>query len=314
MLDTPRSMLFVSGEKPERFEKALAAGADMVCIDLEDAVHPARKNDARAAVFDFAARRAHAPQQGQGPQLAVRLNGLRTREGLADVAALIACGARFDAVLLPKVEFAEDLSMFHAWAADTFDALVALVETPLGIEQAAAMAAAVHRGAPKLSALMLGGADLAAELGADFGWDGLLGARGRLVNAARSAGLAAWDVPHLDLDDLAALAAETAAVARMGFGCKTAIHPRQIETIHAAFAPQPAELQWAHALLESHAAREASPDAAGAFMFGGKMVDAPVLRKARRIAGLVQPDSPAPFLPAADSASASRLQSAPIPT
>lgn len=282
MLDTPRSMLFVSGEKPERFEKALAAGADMVCIDLEDAVHPARKNDARAAVFDFAVRHS----QGQGSRLAVRLNGLRTREGLADVAALIACGARFDAVLLPKVEFAEDLSMFHAWAADTFDALVALVETPLGIEQAAAMAAAVHRGAPKLSALMLGGADLAAELGADFGWDGLLGARGRLVNAARSAGLAAWDVPHLDLDDLASLAAETAAVARMGFGCKTAIHPRQIETIHAAFAPKPAELQWAQALLDAHAAREASTDAAGAFLFGGKMVDAPVLRKAQRIAGL----------------------------
>lgn len=301
MLDTPRSMLFVSGEKPERFAKALAAGADMVCIDLEDAVHPARKNDARQAVFEFAARRVRHVSDAEGTRLAVRLNGLRTREGLADAAALIACGGRFDAVLLPKVEFAEDLSMFHAWAGETFDALVALIETPLGIEQAAAMAAAVHRGAPKLSALMLGGADLAAELGADFGWDGLLSARSRLVNAARSAGLAAWDVPHLDLDDLPALAAETIAVARMGFGCKTAIHPRQIDTIHAAFAPQPAELQWAHALLEAHAARDASPEAAGAFLFGGKMVDAPVLRKARRIAGLASRRVP---LPVADRVSA----------
>lgn len=295
MLDTPRSMLFVSGEKPERFEKALAAGADMVCIDLEDAVHPARKNDARAAVFAFAAQRAANPATVTGPRLAVRLNGLRTREGLADVAALIASGAHVDALLLPKLEFAEDLVMCHAWAADTFDGLIALVETPLGIEQAAAIASAVHRGAPSLSALMLGGADLAAELGADFGWDALLAARGRLVNAARSAGLAAWDVPHLDLDDLPALAAETEAVVRMGFGCKTAIHPRQIDTIHAAFAPRPAELQWALALLEAHAAREASAERAGAFMFGGKMVDAPVLRKAQRIAALdrLRPSSPA---------------------
>src|SRR5688572_14101956 len=96
----PRSMLFVSGEKPERFPKAMAAGADLVCIDLEDAVHPDRKSQAREAALAFAAQE----RDGAGPQLALRLNCVRTREGLADATALAASGARLDWLLLPKVE------------------------------------------------------------------------------------------------------------------------------------------------------------------------------------------------------------------
>jgi citrate lyase beta subunit len=131
---------------------------------------------------------------------------------------------------------------------------------------------------------MLGGADLAAELGALFGWDGLLYARGRLVNAAKAAGLQAWDVPHIDVADSAGLADETRRVLELGYDCKTAIHPQQITTIHAAFMPTPAELEWAQALLQ------AVPDdgASGAFIFQGRMVDAPVLRKARRIVELAR--------------------------
>ncbi len=129
---------------------------------------------------------------------------------------------------------------------------------------------------------MLGGADLAAELGAQFGWEGLLHARGRLVNAAKAAGLQAWDVPHIDLKRPDDLSEETRKVLALGFGCKTAIHPQQIALIHAAFAPSPAELAWAKALLQ------AIPDGPtdGAFIFEGRMVDAPVLRKARRVVEL----------------------------
>ena len=271
-------MLFVSGEKPERFPKALAAGADLVCIDLEDAVHPARKPQARRDALAFAAQR----ETLHGAcRLAVRLNGLRTPEGLADAEALIASGVRLDAVLLPKVEHPQDLALFSAWAGSQIDSLVALVETPLGIENAAAIAAAARRDVPSLAALMLGGADLAFELGAAFDWDGLLSARGRLVNAARSARLQCWDVPHLDLADLDALAAETLRVAAMGFTCKAAIHPSQVAVIHQAFQPTEAELRWARALVQ---AVDAQGDAtAGAFVFEGRMVDAPVLARARRI-------------------------------
>jgi citrate lyase subunit beta/citryl-CoA lyase len=130
---------------------------------------------------------------------------------------------------------------------------------------------------------MLGGADLSAELGAAFDAHGLAWARGRLVNAAKAAGRQAWDVPHVDLGHEAALADETRAVIAMGFDCKTAIHPQQLATIHAAFRPTPAELDWAQSLL---AAAPADSDGinVGAFLFNGRMVDAPLLKKARRIA------------------------------
>jgi len=197
------------------------------------------------------------------------------------MAALAASKARPDFLLLPKVEHPDDLGLVHAWAADHFDALAVLIETPLGIERAAAIAATARAEAPRLAALMLGGADLSVELGCAFGWDGLLSARGRLVNAARSAGLQAWDVPHLDLADLPGLTQETRAVLRLGFTCKSAIHPTQVAAIHAAFVPEAAELDWARALLAAQAGQQAQER--GAFLFQGRMVDPPVLAKARRI-------------------------------
>jgi citrate lyase subunit beta/citryl-CoA lyase/(S)-citramalyl-CoA lyase len=126
---------------------------------------------------------------------------------------------------------------------------------------------------------MLGGADLAAELGAQFQWEALMSARGRLVNAARAAGIQAWDVPHVNLDDIDELASETRRVLALGFDCKTAIHPKQLATIHAAHLPTPAELEWAQLLVEAVPAGQSS----GAFLYQGRMVDAPLLRKARRI-------------------------------
>ena len=275
-LSTPRSMLFVSGEKAERFPKAMNAGADVVCIDLEDAVHPDRKAEARGAVLDWLKSNVTAEP---GPAVALRINGVRTADGEKDIEALRDSGVRPDWLLVPKVEDPADLKALHAGAGDRYQRLVALIESPRGVENAFAIAQTSG-----LGALMLGGADLSAELGARFGWDGLLYARGRLVNAAKAAGLQAWDVPHIDLADSAGLAEETRRVLAMGYDCKTAIHPQQIATIHAAFRPTPAELEWAQALLQ------AVPDgqASGAFIFQGRMVDAPVLRKARRVVELAR--------------------------
>lgn len=271
---SPRSMLFVSGENAERFPKAMDAGADLVCIDLEDAVHADRKKSAREQVIGWLG----ANRSSQARPIALRINGLRTLEGLRDVLALNESKVRLDWLLVPKVADAADLHALHALAGDCYERLTALIETPGGVENALAIA----QSGRKLAALMLGGADLAAELDAQFGWDGLLYARGRLVNAAKAAGLQAWDVPYIDLNRPDDLSDETRKVLALGFGCKTAIHPRQISIIHAAFAPSPAELAWAKALLQ------AMPDGptAGAFIFEGLMVDAPVLRKARRVVEL----------------------------
>jgi citrate lyase beta subunit len=267
-------MLFVSGENAERFPKAMAAGADVVCIDLEDAVHVDRKQLAREGVLDWLSRQ-HASERSA---IAVRINGLRTLEGLRDVLALTDSQLHLDWLLVPKVEDAAELRALDAWAAARYERLTALIETPRGVENALSIAQA----GGKLAALMLGGADLAAELDAQFGWEGLLHARGRVVNAAKAAGLQAWDVPHIDLTRPGDLSEETRKVLALGFGCKTAIHPKQISIIHSAFAPSPDELAWARALLQ------ALPDGPtnGAFIFEGRMVDAPVLRKARRIVEL----------------------------
>ena len=276
----PRSMLFVSGEKVERFAKAMAAGSDLVCIDLEDAVHPDRKAEARSQVLGWL-KTASRPADGCG--VAVRLNGLRTLEGIRDVLALVESGVAVDWLLLPKTEHATDVQAIEAWCGAQVGAITALVETPLGIENLASIA----RAGGKLGALMLGGADLSAELDAQFNWDGLLSARGRLVNAAKSAGLQAWDVPNVDLSSDEGLATETRKALALGFGCKTAIHPQQIKTIHAAFTPTPTEIEWATVLLQAVPEGQGS----GAFLFQGKMVDAPLLKKARRIAELARASS-----------------------
>ena len=266
-------MLFVSGEKVERFAKAMAAGADLVCIDLEDAVHPDRKAEARAQVLQWLAEARPAK-----PQVALRINGVRTLEGLRDVLALVESRVRVDWLLVPKTEAAADLHALDAWAGKAYAASVPLLETPLGIESALDIA----RAGGRVGALMLGGADLSAELGARFDWEGLRHARGRIVNAAKAADLQAWDVPNVALDDEAGLAEETRRALALGFDCKTAIHPRQIATIHAAFLPSAAERDWAATLLEAVPPGEGS----GAFLFKGRMVDAPLLKKARRIAEL----------------------------
>jgi len=273
----PRSMLFVSGEKEERFGKAMAAGADLVCIDLEDAVHPARKVEARRQVLAWLKA---TPRAEGGSGVALRINGLRTLDGIRDVLALVESGVRVDWLLLPKAEHASDVQTIEAWCGAQVGAITALVESPVGIENLASLA----RAGGKLGALMLGGADLSAELDAKFDWDGLLSARGRLVNAAKAAGLQAWDVPNVDLSSDEGLATETRRALALGFGCKTAIHPQQLATIHAAFTPSPAEVEWATVLLQAVPEGEGS----GAFLFQGKMVDAPLLKKARRIAELAR--------------------------
>lgn len=276
MAAPPRTLLFVSAERPERFDKAMASGADVVCIDLEDAVHPDRKPAARTAALAYAAGRARGASAG-APLLALRVNASKTLFGLHDVVAIAQADARFDVLLLPKAESAHEIEALHAWLPDAFTELVALIETPLGVERVTDIAAAARQGAPRLSALMLGGADLSMELGARFDWEGLLSARGRLVNAARAWGLQAWDVPFIDIADEAGLVHETRRVLDLGFDCKAAIHPTQIAPMHAVFRPAQREVDWAHGVCA------AATGGQGAFLYEGKMVDAPLLRRAERI-------------------------------
>lgn len=272
-----RSLLFVPASRPDRFAKAMEAGADLVCADLEDAVAPADKEAARTAALGFLS-----------PGRAVRLNGLATPAGIADLAALIAARPAGGTLLVPKVEHEEELRLLDrllAAAALPLE-LIALVESAAGLARAGAIAAA-----PRVVALMLGGADLAAELGTAPAAEALAVPRALLALAARGAGIGAIDMPCLAPRDAATTAAEAQAARRLGFTAKAAIHPAQVAPINAAFTPDPAEIAEAVRGLAAFAAAGGA-----AAVLDGRLIERPVAARWRaviaraRAAGLAVPD------------------------
>lgn len=266
-----RSLLFVPGNRPERYAKAAASGADTVCIDLEDAVPPVERAAARTAVLAFIAA------QAAGHAVGVRINSLTRADGLRDVLALTDAGANANAnatpafVMIAKTESAEQVTLVAAHLPGV--PLIALVESARGLQAAAAIAQA-H---PQLQALMFGGADYAAKLGCGFAWEPLLHARATLVTAAAAAGLAAIDVPWLDVADAPGAAAETQRVAALGYTGKALIHPSQVGPVHAAFAPTPEALAWAQRVVQ------ATTIDSSALLLDGRLVDRPVVLAAQRL-------------------------------
>lgn len=262
-----RCVLFVPGSRPERYAKAWASGADLVCVDLEDAVGPGDKDSARRAALDYLAT---APA-GPGPVL--RINGLRTAWGLADLLALRAHPAALPLLMLPKVESAVEIEILRAVLGARSPGVIALIESARGLEQAHAIASA-----PGLIGLMLGGADYCTELGAQIGRNSLLYARSRLAAAAAAGGVLAIDVPFLDLSDGEGLAAETRHARELGLAAKAAIHPAQVEPIQRELSPTAAEIAQAERIL---AAYRSAPHEALAV--DGKLVDRPIVLAAERI-------------------------------
>ncbi|MGH6898582.1 MAG: HpcH/HpaI aldolase/citrate lyase family protein [Geminicoccaceae bacterium] len=264
-----RNLLFVPGTRPDRFAKALAAGPDMVTVDLEDAVIPAHKDAARAEampLFDGTA---------DGIERVVRINGVRTPFGLKDLLAIVEHPSPPDAVMLPKVESADEVRIVAALLEPAARpvGLHVIIESNAGLEQALAIAGACG----SIRSLLFGAVDMAAELGAAMDFTSMLYARSRVVHAAASCGLDAIDVPWLDLEDEAGLALECRLVRDLGFTGKAAIHPKQLAPINAAFTPDAARIAYARKVI---AAFEASKD--GLVVVDGKLIEIPVVRSARR--------------------------------
>lgn len=260
-----RSLLFVPGNRPERYAKAGASGADTVCIDLEDAVPPTERTAARAAALTFL--RAQAAGHGYG----LRISRLACADGLRDLLAVAEASAAPAFVMLAKTESAAEIAIVAAHLPGV--PLIALVESARGLQAAAGIAHA-H---PQLQALMFGGADLAADMGCAFAWEPLLLARATLVMAAASAGLAAIDVPWLDVADAEGAQAETRRAAALGCTGKALIHPAQVAPVHAGFSPAPEALAWAQRVVQATTA-----DAA-AMLVDGRLVDRPVVLAAQRL-------------------------------
>jgi citrate lyase subunit beta/citryl-CoA lyase len=261
-----RTYLFVPGNRPERFAKALASGADAIVLDLEDAVALQAKGEARDAI----ARWADTATEGERERVVVRVNDAAS-SSFADDLRLVA-EARLANIMLPKAETAAQVDEVTALVPHA--RVLPLLETARGIGNAGAVAQG-----RAVSRLVFGTLDLALDLDLDIadGSEALVYAAGCLVIASRIAGL---DAPVAgvtpQLDDEARLLRDLAWSRRHGFGAKLCIHPRQIAAVHAAIAPGADELAWARRVL---AAEEASP---GAARLDGRMIDRPVVLQAQR--------------------------------
>ena len=273
-LSLVRSLLFTPADRPDRFAKGPASGADGVILDLEDGVGLPAKPAARKAALAFFADPVETPASFVWT---LRVNHVTTQPGLEDLLALRA--ARKPAVVaLPKTESVAEIeiAVAHLGVDGKAPAIVAMIESGRGL--AAADEIARH---PAVAALAFGGGDLAADLHATLAWEPMLFARSRIVQAAATAGIAAWDVPFLNIHDIDGLKRETVAAKALGYVCKLAIHPAQIAPINAVFTPSEGELARAQRVVSAFA-----PAHGGACQIDGKMVDAPVVKAARRTVAL----------------------------
>lgn len=261
-----RSVLYMPGSNPRALEKAEALPADALILDLEDAVAPDAKVEARTIVVE----KANAKPYGLREVL-IRTNGLATPWGFEDIAAAAKSAA--DGVLLPKVESADMVrqaeAILNQAGAPAEMKIWCMMETPMGMLKAEEIAAST----PRMGGMVMGTSDLAKDLHAAHvpGREPFLTSLGLCLLAARAYNLAIVDGVSLDLNDEDALAAACQQGADMGFDGKTLIHPKQIAAANAAFGPTEAEIEQARRLIDAFRAAEA--EGKGVVLLDGKLVE-----------------------------------------
>lgn len=279
-----RSMLFVPGDRPERFAKAAASGADAVILDLEDAVTVDRRPLARQSIAEWL-------QAGERRvPMWVRINPVQTVDALQDLAAIVP--ARPDGIVLPKARngadvlkadhWLEALESAHGLPNNSIALLPMITETAQAMLSLASFVPTVQR----VRGMTWGAEDLATELGAAGNRDesGVydmpyqLASAGCLYTSA-AAGVLAIDTVDTEIKDLATVESRARASRRAGYSGKLAIHPAQIAALHAAFTPNAEEIAHAEKVLAAFAQSPAS----GAFMVDGKLVDRPHVLQAERV-------------------------------
>lgn len=266
-----RSLLFVPGLRPDRFAKALDAGADIVCIDMEDAVARNRKAEARALTLPLFSNPTHPHVEQM-----VRINALSTLEGLKDVQAIVEGEAPPPAIMIPKIRSAEEVQLLEQLLIGRAAAVrfCVIIETNEGLERVQQIAGASRR----IDSLIIGAVDLSADLRCAKTWESLLYARSRIVHAAASAGIDALDVPFLNLEDEAGLRQEAMASAGLGFTGKALVHPNQLPSIHAAFSPDEKAVARAKRIIAAF-----EKDTTGLFVVEGELIELPVVRSMYRV-------------------------------
>ena len=258
-----RSLLFLPATRVDRLERAVASGTDAVCLDLEDAVAPDAKEEARLAVAKLLAARPSG-----GPAVGVRVNAEGSPWWEADLAAAQAA----DFVMLPKAESAAGLQRTReAWRAD--GALWPLVETAEGLRSAWEIAAA-----PGVGGVLFGALDFSADVGCQVAWEPLLYARGRLAAACARGRVELLDTPYADIADAEGFEAETRRAKALGFTGRACIHPTQVPVAQGVYTPSHDETAQARRVLDAFERAQGA-----AVQLDGKFIDLPVAIAARRV-------------------------------
>ncbi len=272
-----RSFIFTPGLRPDMYPKALASGADIVCVELEDGIAPKDKADARRRALAL----FHQPQANDGVERIVRINSMRERFGIEDVQAILTTKIPPPALMMPKVRTPDEVVQLDSLLteADHSTALHVIIETNEGLEAAYEIAHCSKR----IEAMFFGGVDMAAELRCKNAWEPLLYARSRVVHAAASAGLDVIDVPYLDLDDPEGMRVEAELARDLGFAGKGSVHPKQIAALNEVFTPSEDQIARARRIIAEFDAADT-----GLVVIDGKLIEKPVLREMHRIVAIAE--------------------------
>lgn len=270
-----RSFIFTPGLRPDMYPKALASGADIVCVELEDGIAPKDKAEAREkalALFE-------QPQPDDGVERIVRINSMRERFGIEDVNAILASKTPPPALMMPKVRTPDEVTILDQLLTEAGHEtrLHVIIETNEGLEAAFEIAKCSDR----IDAMFFGGLDMAAELRCQNNYDALLYARSRVVHASAAAGLDVIDVPYLDLDDPDGMRIEAERVRDLGFSGKGSVHPKQIAALNEVFTPSEAQITRARRIIS-----EFEKANTGLVVIDGKLIEKPVVRDMYRIVAI----------------------------
>ena len=266
-----RSFIFTPGLNPDMFPKALASGADMVCIELEDGIAIRDKDQARKNTIEA----LKTLETKNDVELVVRINCQRTKFGLLDLEAFISSKIKIKALMLPKVKTPDEIAFIDDLLTDCeLDTnLHVIMETNEALENIYDIAHSSKR----IAALYFGGVDMAAELRVPNNYQNLIYARSKLVHAGASAGVDVIDVPFLDLEDMDGMKKEAELVRNLGFTGKGSIHPKQINILNEIFTPPKEEIDKAKKIIDQFNASNT-----GLVVIDGKLIEKPVLREMQR--------------------------------
>ena len=270
-----RSFIFTPGLRPDMYPKALASGADIVCVELEDGIAPKDKAAARQKALSL----FEQPPADDGLERIVRINSMRERFGIEDVQAILTTDTPPPALMMPKVRASDEVVILDQLLPDAGHTtrLHVIIETNEGLEAAFEIAKCSDR----IDAMFFGGVDMAAELRCQNSFESMIYARSRVVHASATAGLDVIDVPFLNLDDPDGMRVEAEKVRDLGFAGKGSVHPKQIAALNEVFTPTEAQIARARRIIAEFEAADT-----GLVVIDGKLIEKPVLRDMYRIVAI----------------------------